>query len=111
MKIFTPESFVGKKYLNFHYSLVEREYFCTIEIDYSFKIKYGKTCYIMNIGHDQIPEGGYFQFIVRFDENIKYFKFPRNTRYMTNVPEYYIKIDTFYKHANDNYPYNGLFFK
>lgn len=111
MKIFTPESFIGKKYLNFHYSLEEREYFCTIEIDYSFKIKYGKTCYIMNIGHDQIPEGGYFQFIVHFDENIKYFKFPRNTRYFTNVPEYHIKIDTFYKHVNDNYPYNGLFFK
>ena len=65
----------------------------------------------MNIGHDQIPEGGYFQFIVHFDENIKYFKFPRNTRYFTNVPEYHIKIDTFYKHVNDNYPYNGLFFK
>ena len=95
MKIFTPESFIGKNYLNFHFSLVEKEYFCTIEIDYSFKIKFNKTCYIMNL----------------FDENIKHFKFPRNTRYLTNVPEYHIKIDTFYNHVKDNYPYNGLFFK
>lgn len=111
MKIFKPENFIGKNYLNFHYSLVEKEYFCTIEIDYSFKIKFQKTCYIMNVGHDQIPDGSYFQFIVLFEDNIKYFKFPRNTQYFTNVPEYHIKIDTFYKHYNDNYPYNGLFFK
>ena len=66
MKIFTPEHFIGKNYLNFHYSLVEKEFFC---------------------------------------------KFPRNTRYFTNVSEYHIKIDTFYNHVKDNYPYNGLFFK
>ena len=98
--------------LEFDINLLKNEYFYTVEYDYSFKLrKQNDNIYIIIIGHNQIEENGYFQLYVKYDKKeIQFSGLSREADFYRNDKEYNFILHNTYKHQNDGYVYNELYF-
>ena len=95
--------------LELNIDLDRKEYFYTVEYDYSFKLRNQNNSYVLNIGHNQIVENGYFQLFIKFENELKSIGFSRHVDY-TCDKDYDIIIRTIYRHEYDGYAYNTIFF-
>ena len=100
----------GSHKLELDINLERKEYFYTVEYDYSFKLRNkNNNSYVLNIGHNQIAENGYFQLFIKFENKLKSIGFSRHVDY-TWDKDYDFIIKTAYRHIYDGYAYNTIFF-
>ena len=95
--------------LELNIDLKRKEYFYTVEYDYSFKLRNENNSYVLNFGHNQIAENGYFQLFIKFENELKSIGFSRDVDY-TSDKDYNFIIKTIYRHKYDGYAYNTIFF-
>ena len=97
---------ISKQGLILSFNVPAKKNFCTLEIDYSFKIKdkEGRIAYIY-LDYRQMNLGGYYQLFATFDLQIYkkfYLKRKKGSEYYDNNK---IKLQVFYEPLNDNkYP-------
>ena len=97
-------------YLLLIYQLKPKEYFCTVEVIYSYSLKCSDQYDTTSIAHDYMGEDFYYSLTINYDPN-EYtgFTFLRNqTTYEFNKDRSEIKIENFYKRYNDENPYENL---
>lgn len=98
-------------YLKLIFELNPKEYFCTVEVEYSYSLKCSNQIDTTSISHDYMGEGFYYSLSVNYDPN-EYtgFSFLRNqTTYEYNKDKSEFKIENFYKSDNDHKPYETLY--
>lgn len=97
-------------YLQLIYELKPKEYFCTVEVEYSYSLKCSGQYDTTLIGHDYMGEGFYYSLMINYDPNeYSGFAFLRNQNtYEFKKDKSEIKIENFYKSYNDKNPYESL---
>ena len=97
-------------YLQLTYELKPKEYFCTVEVVYSYSLKCSSQYDTTSIAHDYMGEDFYYSLTINYDPN-EYtgFAFLRNQNtYEFKKDRSEIKIENFYKRYNDKNPYENL---
>ena len=97
-------------YLLLTYELKPKEYFCTVEVVYSYSLKCSSQYDTTSIAHDYMGEDFYYSLTINYDPN-EYtgFAFLRNQNtYEFKKDRSEIKIENFYKRYNDENPYENL---